>query len=90
MSIGIITGGSRGLGRSMALHLAERGHDIIFTFNSSRGEADEVVSAIQERGRQAATIQLNVAELESFDAFRDAVAQLLRDKWRAALTSTFW
>lgn len=54
MAIAIITGGSRGLGKSMDLHLAQDGHDIIRTYNSKRAEAESVVAAIQKYGRKAA------------------------------------
>ena len=43
--IALITGGSRGLGRSTVLALAERGVRSIFTYNSGRDEADKLVAA---------------------------------------------
>jgi NAD(P)-dependent dehydrogenase (short-subunit alcohol dehydrogenase family) len=68
MSIAIITGGSRGLGKSMALHLADRGHDIILTYNSKQAEAESVVAEIYKQGRQAARVHLNVSDSKSFPA----------------------
>jgi NADP-dependent 3-hydroxy acid dehydrogenase YdfG len=47
MKIAIITGGSRGLGKSMSLCLAEKGHDIILTYNSKKAEAEAVVAQIE-------------------------------------------
>ena len=44
MKINIITGGSRGLGRSMALNLADKGQDSIITYNSKKADADAVVA----------------------------------------------
>jgi NAD(P)-dependent dehydrogenase (short-subunit alcohol dehydrogenase family) len=81
MSIAIITGGSRGLGKSMALHLAEAGHDIILTFNSKQAEAESVAAEIEKLGRKAASLQLNVGDSRTFPAFATAVECLLRDKW---------
>ena len=82
MGIAIITGGSRGLGKSMALHLAERGHDIVLTWNSNQGQAQEVVAAIERGGRRAASLPLNVSESNTFEAFAVTVKQLLEDKWQ--------
>src|SRR5690606_27394343 len=53
MTIAIITGGSRGLGRSMALQLAERGVDVIVTYRNRSDEAQSVVAEIERRGRTA-------------------------------------
>ena len=54
MKIAIVSGGSRGLGKSMCLHIAERGHDVILTYRSRKDEADAVVSEIEKKGRKAA------------------------------------
>ncbi|MFT6655696.1 MAG: NAD(P)-dependent dehydrogenase (short-subunit alcohol dehydrogenase family), partial [Marinomonas primoryensis] len=51
--LAIITGGSRGLGRSSALALAEKGVDVLFTYHSNREAAQEVVEAIKQKGQKA-------------------------------------
>ena len=51
--IALVTGGSRGLGRNMALHLADRGVDSIITYRSAAPEAEEVTRAITAKGRRA-------------------------------------
>jgi NAD(P)-dependent dehydrogenase (short-subunit alcohol dehydrogenase family) len=51
--IALVTGGSRGLGREMALRLAEKGSDVIITYHSQKEMADEVVNEITGRGRKA-------------------------------------
>lgn len=71
--IALITGGSRGLGRAMALHLARQGVAIILTYHSNVGEADKVVSAIQADGGQAVALPLDSGDLSGFPAF---VAQM--------------
>jgi hypothetical protein len=48
MKIAIITGGSRGLGKSMSLRVAEKGHDIILTYNSKKAEAEAVVARLRK------------------------------------------
>ncbi|HXU69192.1 MAG TPA: SDR family oxidoreductase [Polyangia bacterium] len=72
--IALITGGSRGLGRSMALHLAERGVDILFTYRAAAGEAAGTRERIVALGGKAAALPLDVADSASFDAFAQAVA----------------
>ena len=81
MSIAIITGGSRGLGRSMALRLAQAGQDVILTYNSKRTEAEGVVAAIEKQGRKGACLQLDVAESKAFAPFAASVEQVLREQW---------
>jgi NAD(P)-dependent dehydrogenase (short-subunit alcohol dehydrogenase family) len=80
-SIALITGGSRGLGRSMALHLAERGVDSIITYQSRASDAADVVAKIQEQGRKAVALPLDVAESETFAAFADKVRAELAKTW---------
>jgi len=72
--IAIITGGSRGLGRSMALHLAERGVDVLFTYRAAGSEANEVQGRIRALGRKAAALPLDVAKSATFDEFTRSVA----------------
>jgi len=65
----LVTGGSRGLGKNMALSLAKKGLDIILTYNSKKDEADTVVSEIESLGQKAVALQLNVGDVKSFDSF---------------------
>ena len=67
--IALITGGSRGLGRDGALHLADHGTDVIITYHSQRESADEVVRAIEAKGRKAVALRLDVGEVGSFAGF---------------------
>jgi NAD(P)-dependent dehydrogenase (short-subunit alcohol dehydrogenase family) len=72
--IALITGGSRGLGRSMALHLAQRGVDIILTYHVAASAADDVVEQARALGAKAIALRLDVADSASFDAFGKSVA----------------
>ena len=79
--IALVTGGSRGLGKDMALRLAESGLDVILTYNSKAEEAQNVVAQIEQGGQKAAALQLNTGELKSFEAFIDQLKSTLTDKF---------
>ncbi|MEI9947810.1 MAG: SDR family oxidoreductase [Pseudomonadota bacterium] len=81
-AVALITGGSRGLGKSMALHLAERGIDSIITYRSASKEAKDVVSEIASKGRKAAALPLEVGDSSSFGAFAEALKAELSRTWQ--------
>ncbi len=81
-SIALITGGSRGLGKSMALHLAERGVDSIITYRSASKEAQSVVSEIESKGRRAVALELEVGDSASFGAFAERLKGALSHSWQ--------
>lgn len=78
----LITGGSRGLGRSMALQSAQRGIDVLLTYRSNRKEAEAVVAEIEKSGRRAAALQLDVGVASSFAAFVEQVRVVLNNHWQ--------
>lgn len=82
MKITLITGGSRGLGRSMARHLAARGHDIILTYHRRADEAGTLVAEIAQLGRRAVALPLDVGVAASFPAFVATVREQLAEHWR--------
>jgi len=77
--IALVTGGSRGLGKNMALNLAKKGIDVILTYNSKKDEAAAVVAEIEQAGQKAVALQLNTGDVKSFDAFFDQVKNVLKD-----------
>lgn len=79
--IALVTGGSRGLGKNAALKLADRGTDIIFTYNSQLQAALDVVAEIERKGRKAAAIQLNVSDVAGFESFAREVQAQLKSMW---------
>jgi len=81
--IALVTGGSRGLGKDMALRLAEKGIDVIITYNSQVKDADEVVARLQKAGRKAGTLQLNTADTKGFAAFSTRLSEVLHDTFNA-------
>jgi len=78
--IALVTGGSRGLGKNMALRLAEKGNDVIITYKQNKEEADKVVAEIQALGRNAFALQLNAGDVASFDSFLTTVGEHLNEK----------
>ncbi|MGJ1332378.1 SDR family NAD(P)-dependent oxidoreductase [Sphingobacterium siyangense] len=78
--IALVTGGSRGLGRNMAINLAKKGIDVILTYNSNREEADHVVSHIQSLGQKAAAFQLDAGNVQSFDLFIERATQHIKQE----------
>jgi NAD(P)-dependent dehydrogenase (short-subunit alcohol dehydrogenase family) len=84
MKIGLITGGSRGLGRNMAFRMAEKGIDVVITYRSRKEEAQEVVSQIVKMGRKAAALQLDTGNVSSFDNFFERFSETLSKDFSAA------
>lgn len=78
----IITGGSRGIGRSTVLCLAKRGVRSIFTYNANRAEADKVVALAAEAGAGAVALQLDTGNPAAFDGFAGEVRKALAE-WGA-------
>jgi NAD(P)-dependent dehydrogenase (short-subunit alcohol dehydrogenase family) len=80
--IALVTGSSRGLGKSAALHLAQRGHDLIITYQSGKAGAEAVVAEIVAMGRKAVALQLDVADSRSFGAFTEQLRTALQQTWQ--------
>jgi len=81
--IALITGGSRGLGKDMALQLANKGFDVVITYHSKKDEADKVAGEIKGKGRKASALQLDVANTPSFDGFVGNLKSVLKKEFQA-------
>jgi len=83
--IAIVTGGSRGLGRSTVLNLAKRGIRSIFTYNTSADEAKKVIELTRDEGADAVALALDVGDIQSFREFgglvRDALTGFGTDRF---------
>ncbi|MCQ4312180.1 SDR family oxidoreductase [Pseudomonas stutzeri] len=79
--IALITGASRGLGRSSALHLAVEGVDIIGTYHSKAAEAQAVAEEIERLGARALMLQLDVGDSVSFAGFADRLRAALPERF---------
>jgi len=77
--IALVTGGSRGLGRNMAISLAKKGIDVVFTYNSNKQKAEEVVAEIQSLGQKAMAFQLDTCNVKAFDEFFKQLTASLKE-----------
>jgi len=82
MKIALVTGGSRGLGKSMSVHIAAKGNDVVLTYKSKKADAEEVVKQIEQNGRKAAALALDVSDSKSFEGFVDKLKEVLQAKWK--------
>ena len=78
----LITGGSRGLGRSAALAAAKGGIDVVLTYRQQAAEAQAVVAEIEALGRRAVALPLDVGDVRSFEAFAGQLSQALQSGWQ--------
>lgn len=82
--IALVTGGSRGLGKDMALRLAEKGIDVVLTYHSNKQEAEKVAAEIESLGRKAYVFQFDAGEIKSFDNFFKQVTERLKTETGSA------
>ena len=78
--IALITGGSRGLGKNMALAIAKKGIDVLLTYHNNKEAADNVVSQIESLGQKAFAFQLDTAKTGLFDNFVKEVTAYLQEQ----------
>ncbi|ACU04552.1 MULTISPECIES: SDR family NAD(P)-dependent oxidoreductase [Pedobacter] len=79
--IALVTGGSRGLGRNIALAIAKKGLDVMITYNSNKEAADEVVAAIEKTGQKAKAFQLDTSNTRLFDGFINELTAYLNQTY---------
>ncbi len=76
--IALVTGASGGLGKDMAIKLAEKGVDVILTYKTREAEANDTVNLIKNMGQKAAAIYLDMSLFESLDAFVSEFKKMLQ------------
>ncbi|MCZ6872319.1 MAG: 3-oxoacyl-[acyl-carrier-protein] reductase [bacterium] len=74
--VAVVTGASRGIGRSIALALGQSGSRVAVTYMHQRGPAEEVVAMLQALGTEGRAYQFDVAD---FDATATAFSQITND-----------
>lgn len=71
--VALITGGSRGIGRAIALRLAKNGADVVVNYVRHRRDAEDTVAAIEEMGRKCLAVKANVAQDEDVARMFDEI-----------------
>ncbi|RDY61214.1 SDR family NAD(P)-dependent oxidoreductase [Flagellimonas nanhaiensis] len=84
--IALVTGGSRGLGKDMAINLAKKGLDVVITYNSNKEAAEGTVNEIKSHGGHGLALQLDSRDVASFSNFKNELIKQLNDELD---TSTF-
>jgi NAD(P)-dependent dehydrogenase (short-subunit alcohol dehydrogenase family) len=84
--IALVTGGSRGLGKDMAISLAKKGFDVILTYRNNEEAAIDTVKSIEALGQKAVALLLDMAVINTLDTFVKEVVATLQSKWN---TGTF-
>ena len=79
--IALVTGGSRGLGKNMAIKIATKGIDVILTYRSNEVEANKTVQEIENIGQKAVALHLDMKDFNSLDSFVQQVKEMLQSKW---------
>jgi 3-oxoacyl-[acyl-carrier protein] reductase len=74
--VALVTGGSRGIGRAVALRLADAGIAVAIVYASNTEDADNVISAITDQGGQALAIKLDVGDETAVAAALDRVEEV--------------
>ena len=99
----IVTGSSRGIGKAIALALADAGADVLVNYRESAQQAEEVAAAIAGKGREAVCVQADVTDAEAVDTMVKAAVEafgkvdllvnnagLVKDKFLAFMSEADW
>ena len=73
--VAVVTGASRGIGRAIALKLADEGAKVVVNYSGSQAKAEEVVARIQENGGEAIAVQASVSQTEEVTALIDTAVK---------------
>ena len=80
----LVTGGSRGLGKDMAISIAKKGINVIVTYRNNEADAAQTVKEIEALGQKAVAIQLNMSVTESLNDFVEKLKAILQSDFQSA------
>jgi NAD(P)-dependent dehydrogenase (short-subunit alcohol dehydrogenase family) len=80
--IALVTGGSRGLGKDMAISIAKKGIDVILTYKDNEAAANATVTEIEAIGQKAVALKLDMGAVFSLDGFVKEVLHTLQSTWQ--------
>jgi enoyl-[acyl-carrier protein] reductase III len=73
--VALVTGSGRGIGRAIALRLAQEGADVVVNFFRNRSPAEDTAQAIRKLGRQSLVVKANIGEIDGIRTLFDAVGE---------------
>ena len=76
--VAVVTGGSRGLGRGIALELGKRGAKVVVNYNTNVDAANEVVQLIKDAGSDALAVQSDVSQYDAAQSLIKAAHRIRR------------
>ncbi|HMU47563.1 MAG TPA: SDR family oxidoreductase [Chitinophagaceae bacterium] len=79
--IALVTGGSRGLGKNMAINIAKKGLDVIITYRSKKEEAEQVISDLETLGKKAVALKLDLLNTHAAEQFPNELSSTLKSNW---------
>ncbi len=82
--IALVTGGSRGLGKDMAISIARKGMDVMLTYRTNETEAKQTVKAIEDVGQKAVALKLDMSDFNSLDGFVQQLIESLQSNFHVA------
>jgi NAD(P)-dependent dehydrogenase (short-subunit alcohol dehydrogenase family) len=79
--IAIVTGGSRGIGKSIAMQIAKRGIGVVLTYNSHPEDGQAVAAQINRGGGKSVALKLDSAQIASLNEFTKELTRVLKQEW---------
>ena len=79
----LITGGSRGLGKAMALACAGKGLDVIITYQTRKEDAEQVVESIEAMGRKARALPFDLSNISAIESFIPLLNETLKTHFQS-------